>query len=157
MRTRHLAAAAIGAATLLAITACSSSSSSDDKADPPTSSTTQAGPAPATTTGQPDTTTLEQAVQTYTADLFSGNPDGYRYLSARCRKQMTKAEWTQLAKGGHQQYGSQKATGIHIDQISGGLARVSYGAGHIPQFERHAQPWAREAGTWRWDACPSTS
>lgn len=96
-------------------------------------------------------------MRTYTADLFGGHADGYKLVSARCKQQMTKSAWADLATQAHHQYGSQTATGIHIDQQSGDLARVSYGAGHIPQFNRKSQPWARESGTWRWDACPSSN
>ncbi|MGW0495057.1 hypothetical protein ACWD0Z_06340 [Streptomyces sp. NPDC003007] len=146
MRTR---ATAITTALLLAaLTACSSSDDSTDAAT--------AVNKPAVEKTQDETAALEQAVKDYTADLFSGNADGYDFVSARCQKQMTKAEWTNTAKDAHQQYGAQKATGVKVDQLSGDLARVSYGAGNIPQFEREAQSWTREDGTWRWDACPST-
>ncbi|MGW5352217.1 hypothetical protein ACWERV_17110 [Streptomyces sp. NPDC004031] len=153
MRTR-LAAAAIGAAALLTISACSSNSS-DDKADPPTS--TGGVKLPPEASQVPDKAALTKAVADYTAKLFSGDPDGYDYLSARCKQQLTHDAWNDLAKQGHQQYGSQKATGIHVDQLSGDLARVSYGAGNIPDMERKGQPWTREGGTWRWDACQTTS
>lgn len=148
MRIRHTAATIL--ITTLAATACSSNDSSTD--DTPAKATT---PAPSQTA--PDTADLEQAVRDYTAALFSGNADGYDLVSARCQKQMTKTEWVTKAEGAHQQYGSQKATGVEVDQLSGDLARVSYGAGNIPQFEREGQSWTREGGTWRWDACPSTS
>ncbi len=103
-----------------------------------------------------DKADLEESVRTYTRALFSGDAAGYDTLSARCKKTMTKASWTAVAKGARQQYGEQKATSVRVDQLSGDLARVSYGAGDIPQFERDSQPWVREGGAWRWDACPST-
>jgi hypothetical protein len=149
MRTR-IPAAAITAAVLLTLAACSSSSN-DDKAAPANDT------APAASKQDTDKAALTKSVQDYTAELFNGDPAGYDLLSARCKSQMTKDAWTDLAKQGHHQYGSQKATGITIDQLSGNLARVSYGAGNIPAMERHAQPWAREDGTWRWDACQTTS
>lgn len=154
MRTRTILTAA---ALLATLTACSSSS--DDKADAPSTPSAVA----TTTAEQPDTTlppaaaALEDAVKTYTAALFSGDASGYDHVSARCRKQMPKTTWVAMAKQAHQQYGSQKATGVKVDQLAGDLARVSYGAGNIPQFNREGQSWTREGGTWRWDACPSTS
>ena len=39
-----------------------------------------------------------------------------------------------------------------IDKISGGMARVSYGVG-LPRYDQHGQPWTREGGHWRYDAC----
>ncbi|MFG2312878.1 hypothetical protein ACGFS9_30025 [Streptomyces sp. NPDC048566] len=146
MRTRT--ALAFIAALLLALTGCSSGS--DDKAN-----AAPAGSSAAKKKTDADKATLEQAVRDYTAALFSGDASGYNLVSARCQKQMSAAAFTTLAKDAHQQYGSQKATGVHIDQIAGDLARVSYGAGNIPQFNRESQAWTREGGTWRWDACPS--
>lgn len=151
MRTR-ITATAISAAALLALSACSSSNS-DDK-----STTAATGPTAAASTQHDDSNAgLTKAVADYTALLFEGNPAGYKYLSARCKREMSHDEWTQLAKQGHHDYGSQKATGIHIDELSGDLARVTYGAGNIPAMVRKAQPWAREDGIWRWDACQATS
>jgi hypothetical protein len=157
MRTRIAAATLTAAALATALTACSSSSD-DSKADPPSS--TAAGPAPAAGTQDPaaaDKTALTKAVTDYTALLFAGDSDGYKYLSARCKTQLTHDAWNTLAKQGHHDYGSQKATGIHVDQLAGDLARVTYGAGNIPAMERKSQPWTRESGTWRWDACQTTS
>lgn len=139
---------ALAAAATITLTGCSSGSSSDN-----TAATTTASGQPAPAAADNGNTALTAAVKAYTAKLFDGDASGYNYLSTRCKQQMTKDAWTDLAKQGHQQYGSQKATAITVDQISGDLARVSYGAGRIPQFERHAQPWTREDGTWRWDAC----
>lgn len=138
MRTRT---AAITAAVLLAtLAACSSSDDSTNTEQKPT-----------------DTAPLEQAVEDYTAALFSGDANGYSLVSARCKKQMPETEWVEMAETAHQQYGAQKATNVKVDQMSGDLARVSYGAGNIPQFNRESQSWTREDGTWRWDACPSTN
>jgi hypothetical protein len=149
MRTRL--AATLAAAALLTLAACSSGSSHDDAA-PTTPAATGAQQA-----ADSDTAALVKSVTDYTAWLFDGNTAGYTLMSARCKREMSKPVWTALAKGGHQQYGSQKATDIHVDAISGDMARVTYGAGHIPQMDRKGQPWTREDGTWRWDACQSKS
>lgn len=150
MRTTTILTAA---ALLAALTACSSSTDDNKADDAPTTAAEQ----PSTTPTPAAAAALEQAIRDYTAALFSGDARGYDHVSARCRRQMTKGVWVAMAEEAHQQYGSQKATGIHVDQLSGDLARVSYGAGKIPQFEREGQSWTREGGTWRWDACPSTS
>jgi hypothetical protein len=158
MRTR-IAVATTLAAVLLTLTACSSSS--DDKADQPApAGNTAAGPAPAAGKQDPaaaDKTALTQAVQDYTTKLFNGDLDGYDLVSARCKLNMTKYEWAVLAKKGHHDYGSQVATDIHIDELSGNLARVTYGAGHIPAMDRKGQPWTREGGKWHWDSCQTVS
>lgn len=159
MRTR-IAAAVITTAALLSLATACSSSSNDDKATAPPAGNTAAGPAPAAGKQDPaatDKAALVKSITDYTTEMFAGNPDGYNLMSARCRQQMTRDAWKTLVKTAHQQYGSQKATNITVDQLSGDLARVSYGAGNIPQFNRKAQPWAREDGTWRWDACEATS
>ena len=164
MRTR--ATITLAAALLLAVTGCSSNDDSSDDAAPSASSSASTPAAEPTKSGEPSAeeqkqddgkAALEQAVKDYTAALFNGDASGYDLVSARCQKQMTEAEWTAMAKDAHQQYGAQKATNVKVDQLSGDLARVSYGAGNIPQFDRESQSWAREGGTWRWDACPSTS
>jgi hypothetical protein len=150
---RHTTTATAAAVLLLALTACTT-----DADNPPSSASPKAGQNASTEQPADDgKEQLEKSVRDYTAALFSGNESGYDLLSARCQKQMPKTTWVTMAKTAHQQYGAQKATGITVDQLSGDLARVSYGAGNIPQFEREGQSWLREGGTWRWDACPSTN
>lgn len=155
MRTRTTTVLG-AAALLLALTACSTGTDHDDPAPAKPAGATKSQPAeaPAKDDG---TAALEQSVRDYTAALFGGNgPAGYALVSKRCQTAMTAEQFASMAEQAQHDYGSQKATGIKVDQISGDLARVSYGAGRIPQFERKSQPWVREDGTWRWDACPST-
>jgi hypothetical protein len=132
----------------VALTACSSGS---DDADKPASDSS-----PAEAKGDEkgaDTAALETSVRAYTKALFGGDgPTGYKLLSDRCKKEMTPAEFQTMSDQGHNDYGPLEIKTISVDQISGDLARVSYGVG-VPQFERKAQPWTREDGTWRWDAC----
>lgn len=141
----------------VALAGCSSSGDSSDDAAPATTSASSptAGqtPAPEEGTAKAD---LEESVRNYTRALFSGDASGYDTLSARCKTTMPKESWVGMARAAHQQYGAQTATDVHVDQLSGDLARVSYGAGNIPQFEREGQPWVREGSAWRWDACPSS-
>ncbi len=99
------------------------------------------------------TAALEKSVRTYTKALFGADADtGYALLSERCKGQMSREEFEALAKDAHHEYGSLAIKNLSVDQVSGDMARVSYGVG-VPQFERKAQPWTREGGTWRWDAC----
>ncbi|MBL3670626.1 nuclear transport factor 2 family protein [Streptomyces sp. M2CJ-2] len=149
---------AVGALLLaVALTGCSSSDNGEASNKPtPAASSSASTPAAEEPKQDIDEAALEEAVRNYTRALFSGDESGYDTLSARCKKQMTKASWVGMAEGAHQQYGAQKVTDLKVDQLSGDLARVSYGAGNIPQFDRESQSWAREGGTWRWDACPST-
>jgi hypothetical protein len=49
-------------------------------------------------------------------------------------------------------YGQQDVKRFKIDQLSGGMARVSYGVG-LPKFDQKQQPWAREGNAWKYDAC----
>lgn len=130
------------------LTACSSGSNDTEK---PAS---DSSPAEAKEDAKSDdTAALESSVRAYTKALFSGDgPTGYKLLSERCKKEMTPAQFQTMSDQGHNDYGSLEIKTISVDQISGDLARVSYGVG-VPQFERKAQPWAREDGTWRWDAC----
>ncbi|MFM9595742.1 hypothetical protein ACKI1J_24220 [Streptomyces scabiei] len=147
MRTRTTV---VTAAALLALAGCSSSGSdtSDDSKKDKAPSNGQAA-----SDKNDDSAELEASVRAYTKALFSGDgPTGYKLLSERCKKEMTPAQFQTMADQGHNDYGSLEIKTISVDQISGDLARVSYGVG-VPQFERKAQPWAREDGTWRWDAC----
>lgn len=157
MHSRHTAAAMAAAAALGLLTACGGT---DNKPATTTAGVQSAPPAdvPASVSSNPDgeaRAALTKAVQDYTAALFEGDVAGYDALSARCKKAMPKGTWLTMATAAHHDYGSQKATNVKVDQLAGDLARVSYGAGSIPQFDRTSQSWTREGGTWRWDACPS--
>ncbi|MFD3310078.1 hypothetical protein [Streptomyces sp. NPDC058694] len=141
---------AIAAAALLALTACSSSSD-DDKEQAPASTTPTNTPAPE----QPkeDTAALKTAVEAYTAAYFKGDADTtYGMLSARCTEEITKPVMQALTDRAKDDYGQQGVKRFTVDQVSGDLARVSYGVG-LPKFDQKQQPWAREGGDWKYDAC----
>ncbi|MFJ1995307.1 hypothetical protein [Streptomyces asiaticus] len=147
MRMRHAVLAV--AILCLPLTACGSDADqSEPKAQPaPTEVSRKAKSKDA---GKP---ALEKSVRAYTKALFGADADtGYALLSERCKGQMSQEEFEALAKDAHHEYGALTIKNISVDQMSGDMARVSYGVG-VPQFERKAQPWTREAGTWRWDAC----
>ncbi|WP_406298075.1 hypothetical protein OG948_21320 [Embleya sp. NBC_00888] len=159
--TRHATTAALAAALLLTA-GCGGDGDDDRKAttaDPggrepaggtSTKATTGSG---AAGTDQADRQALESAVRKYTVALFADDPGtAYAILSARCQKKISKTEYTSLTAQAKQTYGALTIKNLSIDQLSGDLARVTYGVG-VPALERTAQPWSREAGTWRWDAC----
>lgn len=149
MRTRT--ATTLAAAVLLAaLTACGSA---DGGTEPAPTTAASSSSTPTTATGDNDRAALENSVRDYTRALFAPDPDtGYRLLSARCKAEMPEPEFKALAEQAHHEYGALTIKTISVDQLSGDMARVSYGVG-VPQFERKAQPWTREGGVWRWDAC----
>ncbi|RMB85613.1 hypothetical protein [Streptomyces shenzhenensis] len=146
MRTRATITLATAAA-LLALTACSSS---DDKASSPTD------PAPAkTTTPTPaETGALELTVRDYTEAYFKGDAKtAYGVLSKRCAGKVTEELFAATVRQAHTDYGAgHPATDVQAD-VSGDLARVTYKVEGLPKFDQESQPWAREGGTWKYDAC----
>ncbi|WP_371602304.1 hypothetical protein OG345_05290 [Streptomyces sp. NBC_01220] len=155
MNTRTTAAIAAGllAATL---TACGSS---DDKATAP-ETTTAASQPPTSTSLSPtapvgdESAALKAAVAAYTDAYFAPDPDtAHRMLSARCQTEISQAALSGILDQAAVDYGQHKATGITVDQQSGDLARVTYGVEGLPKFDQKSQPWVREGGQWRYDAC----
>ena len=159
MRTR--ATITTTALLLAALTACSSSDDSTDAA--PSSSPT----APATTSqpsetpSAPDPTEtpaeddgLEQAVQQYTSAYFAADTDtAYGLLSKRCQGQMDEIVFGSLLKEAAKDYGPDHPATDVKTQVSGDLARVTYKVEGLPKFDQQAQPWTREGGAWKYDAC----
>lgn len=138
------AAALLLAATL---TACGSS---EEPAPDAATPRTQKSSAPAVDT---ERAALEKSVRAYTKALFGDDGKaGYKLVSERCKKDMSAEEFAAMSKDAHHQYGALEIKNLSVDDLSGNLARVSYGVG-VPQFEREAQPWTREDGVWKWDAC----
>ncbi|MFC0602000.1 nuclear transport factor 2 family protein [Streptomyces palmae] len=157
MRIRS--AAAIATLLCLPLTACGGSDGDGDKpaASSPAGKADGAQDSAASgsaekSDGDQATAALEQSVRDYTKALFTGDASGYALLSERCKKELTKEQFVTMGEQAHNDYGSLTVKNIKVDQISGDMARVSYGVG-VPQFEQKAQSWTREAGTWRWDAC----
>lgn len=144
MNHRSTAAALIAAGLLAALTACGSSD--DNKA---------AAPAPSASTPADDgADALTAAVQAYTAAYFKGDADAaYAALSARCTGKISKAQYEGVVAQAAAEYGpDHPATDITAD-VSGDLARVTYSVKGLPKFAQQDQPWAREGGTWHYDAC----
>ncbi|QIJ61030.1 hypothetical protein [Streptomyces sp. JB150] len=156
MRTRA-ATTMLAAVLLLALTACSSSDDGTDAAPTGTPSTPAAASAPAasaTPAATPaDAAELERAVRAYTAAYFADKPDTtYGMLSARCEERITPEAMAALTERAVGDYGRQEVQRFRIDQLSGDMARVSYGVG-LPKFDQKQQPWVREDGAWKYDAC----
>lgn len=152
MRTTTSLLAATAAA-LLALTGCSSNGSDDAKPSAPAATTAADEP---TTTPTPDAGAgaLEQAVKAYTAAYFKGDAKtAYGTLSKRCTKAAPEALFAATIKDSATDYGpDHAATDVHAD-VSGTLARVSYKVVGLPKFDQQAQPWTREGGVWKYDAC----
>ncbi|MGW9211296.1 hypothetical protein ACWGR4_30490 [Embleya sp. NPDC055664] len=146
--------AAVLAATGLLATGCGGDGD-DDKGAKPAAVPAAAGSQSAAgqTAAVPDTAALETAVRAYTEYLFKGNGAGaYPILSTRCQDKISKPEYDTLAAEAKKTYGALTIKSIRVDQMSGDMARASYDVG-VPALERKGQPWTRESGTWRWDAC----
>ncbi|UED86628.1 hypothetical protein [Streptomyces profundus] len=159
-----LVVAALATAASLTLAGCGgdddeSESTTDGSAESPAASDADepadepADDEPAADDEAGDEAALEQAVRDYTVALFAPDADtAHGLLSARCAAEMPAATFAALADQSHQEYGAQEIENISVDEIDGDSALVSYGIG-IPQFETEAQPWTREDGGWRWDAC----
>jgi hypothetical protein len=154
MRTRTTTV--LTAAALLALTACSSS---DDKpaAEPPiaTAPATSAPPSqPAASPSTGDTADLEQAVRDYTDAYFAGEAStAHRMLSERCRKEINPLVYGEMLRQAKKDYGpDHPATDVQAE-VSGDMARVTYKVKGLPMLDQTQQPWAREGGAWKYDAC----
>jgi hypothetical protein len=156
MRTR--ATTMLAAVLLLAVTACSSSDDDGTDAAPASTPSAPAAGSEPTTSGTPaetsaDAAELERAVRAYTAAYFADKPDTtYGMLSARCKERITPAAMAALTERAVGDYGQQDVKRFEVDQLSGDMARVSYGVG-LPKFDQKQQPWVRESGVWKYDAC----
>ncbi|GAA2946261.1 MULTISPECIES: hypothetical protein [Streptomyces] len=160
MRHYRLVPAAAALLATASLTACSADSTTDATTDATkagsgsVSASPSASKAPAGDNAPADDgkAALEKSVRAYTAALFGGAGRGYELVSKRCQADQTATEFVELSKQAHHEFGALTVKTLKVDQLSGDLARVSYGVG-VPQFEREAQPWTREGGTWKWDAC----
>ncbi|MFD4558983.1 hypothetical protein ACFWP5_32470 [Streptomyces sp. NPDC058469] len=149
MRNHTTALLAVTAAALLALTACSSS---DDDAKPETAPTT--AEAPSITPTPADAALVTQAVKAYTTAYFKGDADtAYATLSKRCAGKVTAADYSTAIAQAAADYGPDHAATDVQAEVSGALARVTYKVAGLPKFDQESQPWAREGGTWKYDAC----
>ena len=76
----------------------------------------------------------------------------FRQKLYRCAK-VTPEAYAGVVKKFAADYGpDHPATGVQAE-VSGKLARVTYKVEGLPKFDQQAQPWAREGGAWKYDAC----
>ncbi|NUP19253.1 MAG: hypothetical protein HOZ81_24805 [Streptomyces sp.] len=152
MRTTT-ATLATTAALLLALTACSSSDDSSD-ADTPDPSPTATAEQPSTTPTPAETAELTAAVQRYTTAYFKGDGDtAYSALSKRCKGKIDAVAYGSIVDQAAADYGPDHSATDVDAEVSGTLARVTYKVSGLPKLNQDAQPWAREGGAWKYDAC----
>ncbi|MGK5534218.1 hypothetical protein [Streptomyces sp. URMC 129] len=138
--TRTLTAAAgIAVAAALILSGCSS-----DGGDEPENDEQTAGEAAA----------LEEAVRTFTDVYFTDPPAAYRMLSERCADLTDEETYTAELEGFAAAYGEVSVETFSVDEIDGDSALVTYTIGD-PMIDGGlvGQPWVREDGEWRYDAC----
>ncbi|MCX4994273.1 hypothetical protein [Streptomyces longwoodensis] len=150
MRTRATITA-LTAAALLALTACSSS---DDDAAPASDSGTPKAEPTVSVPAAHQADDVKAAVAVYTAAYFQADVDtAYGMLSARCAKAVDRAGYAAELKEAKSTYGiDHPATDVQAE-VSGRLARVSYGVKGLPALAQQAQVWALEGDAWKYDAC----
>ena len=148
MRTR---ATITLAAALLALTACSSG---DDKPSTAESRPGAEQQEPSITPTPAAAAELTAAVQEYTTAYFKGEAStAHRMLSERCKGKINELVYGATVDQAAKEYGpDHPATDVKAD-VSGELARVSYKVKGLPKFVQQAQPWTREGGAWKYDAC----
>jgi len=148
MHTRTTAAVLLAAGLLLTATGCSS--------DTDTAKPAPAGPTATATPKQPaadNTSDLQAAVRAYSDAYFKPDPAAaYKALSKRCKAKTDEGIFAEIVKGSAKDYGPQDIKSLTVDQQSGDLARVTY-TYTVPKLNQTGQPWAREGGQWRYDAC----
>lgn len=143
----------------LATVACSSDGEGDDAATEP-STTAPEEPAGEEEPTEPpadpeEAAALEQAVRQYTDAYFAPDADAaYEMLSSRCQAAITPEIFADTVEQGAGDYGRLEVEGFTVDELSGDTARVTYSVG-LPIIDEAltGQPWSREDGEWRFDAC----
>jgi hypothetical protein len=146
MRTRTAAFAALA---LLTLTACSTQAS-----NPPATASPKPGADAQTDKPAADgRAELEAAVRSYSDAYFAADVDtAYGMLSKRCAAKIDRAWYQGAVEQTVKTMGKHDIKTLTIDTISGDLARVSY-TYDVPKLSQTQQPWAREAGAWKYDAC----
>ena len=142
--------AAIAAITLLLLGSAGCGSSHATSSASPTYFPPQ--PSPSTSLSQAsDKAALVAAVRAYSAAFLGGDAEtAYGMLSAHSKSLTTFDEFRAAVEAGHQMYGDARLLNVNVDQIAGGMARVTY------DYSEHAidqtgQPWVKENGVWRYD------
>lgn len=152
MHTRTTTAAAV--LLLATLTACSGPGHTEGEGPDPTASAPATSSKPSTTPTPADAAELTAAVQAYTTAYFKGEGStAHRMLSERCKKEINELVYGATVDQAAKEYGpDHPATDVKAE-VSGTLARVSYKVKGLPKFDQQAQPWTREDGAWKYDAC----
>ncbi|MBM7088111.1 hypothetical protein JTP67_06000 [Streptomyces sp. S12] len=155
MRTR--ATITLAAALLLTATACTADDDpSGSGPSTPAPATTSAPASPAEPSGGTGdgANAVEAAVKTYTDAYFAGEAStAHGMLSERCRKEINPLLFGETVRQASKEHGpDHPATDVRAE-VSGDLARVSYKVKGLPSLDQAQQPWAREGGDWKYDAC----
>ncbi|WP_151772287.1 hypothetical protein [Streptomyces abyssomicinicus] len=158
MRIRSLPALTIVALSLLA--GCSQDDEAADHGSGAASSESSSENKPSAG----EASALERAVEAYVTAYFGNDaPTALGMMSQRCRTVLVH-EAEHADKRGEEAYaaaveqvagehGPRKAADVTVDEVTGDRARVSYRVEGLPEFDQKGQPWAREDGAWRYDAC----
>ncbi|WP_159037166.1 hypothetical protein [Streptomyces specialis] len=101
-----------------------------------------------------DAAALEEAVRTFTEVYFTDPPAAYAMLSERCAEQSDEATYTAQLEQFAESFGELSVQTFSVDEIDGDTAHVTYTVGD-PMIDGGlaGQPWVREDGEWRYDAC----
>jgi hypothetical protein len=170
MRIRVLPAATLVAFSLLTgVTACSSGDDGGTAAATPaddgaagagSSSAVSAEDKPSAE----ETRALTEGVRAYIAAYFGNDaPTSLGMMSERCRTVLAH-EAEHADKKGEEAYaaavaeiaekhGPREAADVTVDEVDGDQARVSYRVEGLAEFDQKGQPWSREDGAWKYDAC----
>ena len=147
---RTTSRAAITAVTLLLLGSAGCGSSHGTSSASPTH--LPPPPSPSASPSQAsDKAALVAAVKAYSTAFLGGNAkDAYSMLSAHSKSLTPFDEFRSAVEAAHQMYGDAKLLNVNVDQIAGGMARVTY------SYSEHAidqtgQPWVKEDGVWRYD------
>ncbi|WP_129839734.1 hypothetical protein [Streptomyces sp. RFCAC02] len=162
MTTIRTVPAAVLAAVALAagLSACSSGDDGDDEPGTPSAAadtpSSDAGTPTADDAPPPDeaeAAALEGAVRGYIVSTTAGNADAaWPMVSERCRDRWGREEFDALVREAGDTYGPQEVEEVTVDRLEGGLARVTYTV-TAAEMSREEQPWAKEEGQWKFDAC----
>ncbi|NYV75477.1 hypothetical protein [Streptomyces sp. UH6] len=162
MRIRSLPALTVVALSLLA--GCSQDDEAADRGSGAASTGSAAESAAENKPSAGEARALERAVEAYVTAYFGNDaPTALGMMSQRCRSVLVH-EAEHADKRGEEAYaaaveqvaeehGPREAADVTVDEVSGDRARVSYRVDGLPEFDQKGQPWAREDGAWRYDAC----
>lgn len=100
-----------------------------------------------------DRQAVSNAVRFYSDAYLGDRPDAaHALLSTRCQAVIGMAEMSALTRGAKALYGSARLISLDVTSLAADRANVTYRYDN-PAINQTSQPWVREAGGWRYDAC----